>query len=57
MGQKRRNHVFEILADPLRSEEINLIEVPLEDSAEIGRLNAARTSLRKVTGAQKERAL
>lgn len=45
MSQRRRARILEILADILRSEEINLIEAMLDDPFETVRLNAARAVL------------
>jgi hypothetical protein len=56
MSQRRRARILEILADLLRSEEINRIEALLDDPVEAVRLNAARAVLSKGTGVQKERA-
>jgi hypothetical protein len=56
MSQRRRARILEILADLLRSEEINLIEALLEDPVEAVRLNATRAVLSKGNGVQKERA-
>jgi HEAT repeat protein len=56
MSQRRRARILEILADLLRSEEINLIEALLDDPVEAVRLNAARAVLSKGTSVQKERA-
>ncbi len=56
MSQRRRARILEILADILRSEEINLIEGMLDDPVETVRLNAARAVLARGTRAQQEHA-
>ena len=56
MSQRRRARILEILADILRSEEINLIEAMLDDPFETVRLNAARAVLAQGTRVQQERA-
>jgi len=56
MSQRRRARILEILADLLRSEEINLIEDLLDDSVEAVRLNAARAVLGRGIRCQQERA-
>jgi hypothetical protein len=56
MSQRRRARILEILADLLRSEEIELIEALLHDPVEAVRLNAARAVLSKGNGVQKESA-
>ena len=56
MSQRRRAQILELLADILRSKEVDVIEPALEDPVEIVRLNAARAVLANGNGAQKERA-
>jgi HEAT repeat protein len=56
MSQRRRARILEILADLLRTEEINLIEALLDDPVETVRLNAARAVIALGTREQQERA-
>jgi hypothetical protein len=56
MSQRRRARILEILAELVRSEEINLIEDLLDDPVEAVRLNAARAVLARGNRCQRERA-